>query len=457
MRAAHTEPEVAEAEASMAQVLSLGLVEAEVPAPAAEDKYAAFDAAFGDGSPTRVSGDLFAKEGSQETLFISAALESGEYLPDEHGITAEMFVILDKVDTFCRQYQASAGCAPTIEHVSRRYPSFEYLAHTNLRWATEELKAEHTNRVMRLEAGIAARALGEYDNKAAAEAFARGIEAYNASQPQEFATMDDFIKQSIDIVGAEVPAGTQQRILGDHKPGHVWTIAARSNVGKTWELVRHVVHAMESGWDVDFYSMEMSEHEVLDRVYRTALRDWKVDWAGVDQATMARKYGEWLERYEPGQLRIFDKGRVTPARALSIAKEGTLLVFDYVGLMYADDGQAAAAGYGVIEQIMGSLKTGAKDKGVPVLLAAQINRGGVSGLPRLDHISGADAIAHASDVVIVMADHSPRSRAYGIPKNRHGRRDIEWWTRFEPELGHFEDISRAQAEEISFAATYDGG
>ena len=63
-----------------------------------------------------------------------------------------------------------------------------------------------------------------------------------------------------------VPPGVLARLTGGHGAGQLWLVAALWGVGKTFKLVDHAVAAAEGGWDVVFFSLEMTTEDILTRL-----------------------------------------------------------------------------------------------------------------------------------------------------------------------------------------------
>ena len=51
-------------------------------------------------------------------------------------------------------------------------------------------------------------------------------------------------------------------------PGHLWYVAGIPGMGKSFRLMEHAVLAVEAGWDVAFFSLEMPAREVSERIQR---------------------------------------------------------------------------------------------------------------------------------------------------------------------------------------------
>lgn len=391
----------------------------------------------------RTSGkDPYSGTGAPEVLFISALLDSGQYVPEAWEVNPMVITGHRPVHAWCARYQESAGRAPTPEHVCKRFPGFPYLPGVSVRFAANELIRDYSAKQLRRAMGTAAQSIKEEALEEAVTTLREAIDTTHIGT-MSYASIDDFGLIGEVGEGCPIPAGAEAEALGTHRPGHVWTVAARTNVGKSWDMVKHAVAALEGGWDVSFFSLEMPAGEVLDRVHRMVMRDVAMHWDDVDEHTR-RKYVEaWAET--AGQLRVYDKP-VTPLLLRGMAREGTLVIVDHYGLMRGSDGQKASTDWRVLAGITAELKEVAMEKQVPILGANQLTRG-AGAKPTLENLSGADTVGTDADVVMFQVEHSSRSRKKVVAKNRHGEKGMHWYTDFNPAFGQLGDITPDEAYE----------
>jgi len=408
-----------------------------LPTPASLDNPELAQAA----NALRTSGrDPYAGSGAPEVLFISALLDSGQYVPEAWEVNPAVIIGHKPVHAWCSRYQASSGRAPSPEHVCKRFPGFPYLPGVSVRFAANELLRDYSARCLRRAMGTA---VASIKDEALEEAVATLREAIETTRigTMGYAGIDDF-----DLIGdlgegCAVPSGAETDALGTHRPGHVWTMAARINVGKSWALAQHAVAALEDGWDVSFFSLEMPAGEVLDRIHRIVMRDVGLHWEEVDDRTRRKYIEAWTKN--SGQLRVYDKP-ITPMLVRGMVGEGTKVIIDYYGLMRGSDGMKASTDWRVIAGITAELKEIAMDRAVPILGANQITRGaGVK--PSLENLAGADTVGADADVVQLLLEHSSRSRKKVVAKNRHGKKGMGWFTDFNPAFGQLGDITAEQA------------
>ena len=122
---------------------------------------------------------------------------------------------------------------------------------------------------------------------------------------------------------------------------------------------------------------------------------------------------------------------------------------DYLGLVSLANGTRAIEDWRVMANISNQFKETCIASGLPIAAAAQINREGARGqdLPSLRTVAQSDAIAQDADVFVTMRRMGPAMK-YGLMKNRHGMSDLQFYSRFDPDEGRFEEITRDQAEQL---------
>jgi len=204
--------------------------------------------------------------------------------------------------------------------------------------------------------------------------------------------------------------------------GELIVIAARPGTGKSaWleQLCIHVAREDPGGGAVLYFSQEMNHREWIERALAC---EAEVDIDVVKARTLATQ--DQLNEITAAANRLHglpvfvdDASRQTPAtiraRALEIQRTHglALLVVDYLQLVEADvandngrrgpDNRAEE-----VARITRAMKKLAKDLGVPVVLAAQLNResekGGKSARPRLANLRESGAVEQDANVVMFL-------------------------------------------------------
>lgn len=192
------------------------------------------------------------------------------------------------------------------------------------------------------------------------------------------------LKRRENITG--MPSGYMDldNLLGGLQNGDLVIVAGRPGMGKTSWLLSLALHLMETGNGVPaLFSLEMTNEQVAQRL--TAM-DKTVTVTVKDQRTPAtmsdKKWSEFVAASgRVSQLRgvLHDTGGITPEQLrgkarVAVAKHGAnLIMVDYLQLMQAP--QYAGNRTQEVGHIAHELKNLAKELRVPVIAAAQLNRG----------------------------------------------------------------------------------
>ncbi len=237
--------------------------------------------------------------------------------------------------------------------------------------------------------------------------------------------------------------------------GQVVVVGARPGVGKSALAIRIALNATASGFPCLFFSLEMSEKEVMERVLaiRSGVSHSRIRQGRLssDHAGKVTTASMTLER-EPFILDA--NADLTPERFASELRRGVrrrgvrLAVVDYLQLMRPSNprdnrnlqvGGAARA-----------VKLAAGACGVPVLLLAQLNReveGRNGDKPRLSDLRDSGEIEqHANTVVFLHPQNDPGNGAVKlidaiVAKNRNGPKG-EVTLQFNSECVRFDNAPR---------------
>jgi predicted ATP-dependent serine protease len=391
-----------------------------------------------------------------EALFISALIDTGSYLPEKYQVQDNYFSAHRPVHEFCKKYQADAKKSPDIGIVRKKFSTFPYMQEIDPVWAARELKEAWQKRVYLSAMSAASVALSheEFDVKEAHGHLKEAVETANPTASR-FATGTDFhlFENPKELIRIPVDLDTTDRLNsvtgGGIAPGHLWLMAARLGIGKTWRLTQMAIAAAEAGWDVWFYSTEMLADEILDRLHRIALRNtWKRPWNQITPKERVELFEAW--QANAGRLNVIDPEMVGTMSAMTVAGNTTqdsVALVDYIGNFHTESGQAASD-YVTMTQVSKELKQAALRHRIPIIAAAQINReGGKSDNPGAHHLSQGD-IGKDADVIVTMTEVSARVRINSMTKNRHGRQGFKWFTMFDPDTGQFHDLDPQRASAI---------
>jgi len=401
-----------------------------------------------------------------ETLLISALL-NGQCVGTEvqYGITVGDFEGYADEFNWLTNYVATYGCQPTRDIFRIRFPGFIFSEHIDVRSAAEMVHQSANRRRINTAITEAMDSLHLGDATAAYDRLVAAKPKRALAPPRALLTDAGRLEAWGDRRFAiELPYPSLQRWTGGIRAGNLWYLAARPQQGKSAHLASICKYAMLQGHRILFFSLEMSEEEVVGRFHAalatemgyptltlTALRDRRVELASY------RKFiGELAEKLADcgGGLDIHTPadGKVSPSTVASRCGEYDLTCIDYVGLMASDAGGRAVDDWRVMATISNSLKeTALAQPDARLLAAAQINREGDTGSapPKLRNLAQSDALGQDGDVVVTMrAKPHNVATTFSLEKNRHGVSGTSFHTTFDPDRGAYAEISADHAEDL---------
>ena len=403
---------------------------------------------------------------SPEALLISALIGSGEYVPDKYQVLDHYFTAHKQVHEFCKKYQEDSGKAPTVNLVRKKFKTFPYLEGVEPAYAARELK-EHWQRQQLLKHMSNATSelrSEDFDVKAAYTILQEGLVAATVASTT-YATFDSLEEFEDVSEVAECPVSLTngdklEQFAGRMKPGNLWYVVADTNIGKSWMLMMAAIAAAEAGWDVWFYSTEMSRKEVQDRLHMIAFRDtYKGRWADLTYTQRADLAQAWQSTAGHIYIHTAVDGPLDATVVAGNHAEGSIAIIDYIGHMYTTQGRPAGEDHSIIASISTELKRVALAYQIPILCAAQLNREGARAGTKASalHVAGSYQIGRDADVLIALADPEPevktRVRQIGVVKNRHGSGGHRWYHLYDIDARDFRDITYDQAQAFIEADT----
>lgn len=199
-----------------------------------------------------------------------------------------------------------------------------------------------------------------------------------------------------------------QVIGGWDRVDELATISARTNVGKSWILLKVAVAAAMQGLRVGIYSGEMTENKVGYRIDTliSHISNGKMTHGDSSIMNDYKRYLESLSSQVPGALFVLTPkmlgglAGVTALRAFIEKDKLDILCIDQHSLLVDDRGARNAVDKAA--NISTDLKTLQSLKRIPIIAVSQLNRQAVNSEIGLDpsHISGSDKISQDSTVII---------------------------------------------------------
>ena len=402
---------------------------------------------------------------SAEALLISALLNTESMGSEvQYGISPVDFEGYSPHYNWLLNYVETYKCQPSRDIFSHKFPAFPFSEHDSVQSAAEMVHQSANRRRITAAMSEATDQLHLGDASAAYEILSGAKPRHAVAPPRPLITDTARINAwGSKPYYVELPYPSLQRCTGGIRSGNLWYVAGRPGQGKSAHTVVFDAHAMFAGNRVLFYSLEMSEEEVVARFHACVatkmgypsitlsnLRD-----RNVDRETYKRFVGELKDKLTDcgGALDIHTPadGPVSPSVVAARCGEYQLTTIDYVGLMTQDGGGHAIDDWRVMAKISNQLKTIALAQDTAMLCAAQINREGETGSapPKVKNLAQSDALGQDGDVVLTMRS-KPHDVAtdFSLEKNRHGSSGIRFYTTFDPNSGHFSEISAEHAEDL---------
>ncbi len=259
-------------------------------------------------------------------------------------------------------------------------------------------------------------------------------------------------------VGAPTGFPTLDLATSGLQPSHFWTIGARLGEGKTWCLVKMAVAALMSGYRVQFDSLEQSRNQIAIRTHtflheRAGLNIFNSLQLSNGRNVNLREYKKFLRGLQSNinsQMFISDtsRGRVDiDAIAAQIERNHPDILFlDYIQLM------AETADWQSVRQVSADLATLSTKYNICIVAASQVNRQSLvsnsKNNPGAEHFSGSDSIGQDSDALVTIKRISRSVNRLQLVKYRHGPDGQKFYTHFAPGYGVFEEIARAEADDL---------
>lgn len=242
----------------------------------------------------------------------------------------------------------------------------------------------------------------------------------------------------LDMEGGVYPPGAE------FTGGRLFTLAARTGVGKTILGANAAVSLAAGGLKVGFVSAELDENEIWTRVWACATRVFNdnTDWASVGDIKQPGVYKEKIAaRVQQACGGLQDAGGeilveapwgadveavVNILRSMKAKNpELRVAVIDHFHCLARHRG-APHSEAAMMEERAYKLMTVAKELGIDLIVLAQMNRVGMDVLsskaaPGLDQIRGTDALSHVSHAVWIVRKEA------GNDDQPNVDRDLEFW------------------------------
>lgn len=220
--------------------------------------------------------------------------------------------------------------------------------------------------------------------------------------------------------------------LGGLYPTRLYILGARPGIGKTALALNVSLHAAASGHGAAFFSLEMSEQELINRYVSSysekKLLDIQTGCLSLSNLSIVKERFESLQELP---IYIDQKSTTLPeirreVRRYKRESNIHLVVIDYLQLITAQGNDRKSNRYLEVSEISRGLKLLAKEFNVTVLCLSQLSRESEKRqgkTPQLSDLRDSGSIEQDADVVMLLNRSGGKSKL-DIAKNRHGHSGV---------------------------------
>ena len=318
---------------------------------------------------------------------------------------------------FIKNHIDTYGNVPDIETFLSNFPNFElikvnessdYLIDELFKDKSKRLLANSFNKVRDLVLNNKIEEAVElYVNSTDSVIKAKHIDSIDILE--DTSRYNDYLERCNDYSKYYVKTGfpeLDQIIGGWDRQEELATIAARTNVGKSWTLLKVATAAAQQGLNVGIYSGEMSARKVGYRIdtLLSHISNIGITKGNLDLQTEYKRYIENMDSLVPGHIRVLTPDAiggpagVTALRAFIEKDNLDMLCIDQHSLL--EDDRRAKNPVEKAANISKDLKNLQVLKKIPIISVSQQNRTSTENGVGTQHIAQSDRIAQDSTIVI---------------------------------------------------------
>lgn len=189
--------------------------------------------------------------------------------------------------------------------------------------------------------------------------------------------LEDIVEVYTDKVIDKVLTGwpiIDEILDGGMRPGGIYFVAGPPGSGKSWSLVNFMVNAFKKGKTAVYYSLEMDREDVVKRSHAVltgiSYKDLKYHQDDIKEELLKYKGKMIVQDYGSGTAPITKLRAHVEKLKLGGEKPG-LLIIDYADLLKLPRKKAK---HEELEELVVDLRGMAKELGIPIVTASQINR-----------------------------------------------------------------------------------
>lgn len=336
-----------------------------------------------------------------------------------NNLTQEYFSDYQEEFNFIQQHLRKYGTVPDEVTFLTKFPEFDiikveesdaYLIDALFEDRNKRMLARVFNKVRELlNVGKVEEAMNTYMAASSDVVKATHLEAVDILS--DTSRYDAYIERTEDYNKYYVKTGIKELddiIGGWDRKEELALIAARTNVGKSWMLLKVAIAAAEQGLKVGLYSGEMTENKVGYRIDTliSHISNGKLIHGDASIQNDYKRYLENLSTKVSGSIKVLTPKMigttpgVTALRAFIEKEKLDMLCIDQHSLL--EDDRGAREPVQKAANISKDLKTLQVLKQIPIISVSQLNRTAVNSEIGLDasHIAQSDRIAQDSTVIL---------------------------------------------------------
>jgi len=240
-------------------------------------------------------------------------------------------------------------------------------------------------------------------------------------------------------------------IQGGFGPGDLTIVFGNPGGGKSWAMVAIAAHAVQLGYKVNYYTLELGEDYVGKRF------DCYFTGYGIDEINDKRKEVQHIVDNLKGKLIVKEYAPKNASvntikshiqKCTDIGHKPDLVVIDYVDYLKAPSKGRFAERKDEIDDVFIATKGLAKELKIPILTPSQVNRMGAK-----DNVIEGDKAAGSYDKMMVAdiclsLSRQKEDKVLGtgrvhVMKNRYGQDGMTYNVTMDTNNGHIEFLEKA--------------
>ena len=358
-----------------------------------------------------------------------------------NNITDEFFSDYKDEFNFIKEHLDTYSCVPDKATFLSKFPDFDIIqVNESENYIVDALYEDKNKRALAnifnqvrklLNEGKTDEAMNLYTSAASSMSSARHLNSVDILS--DTSRYEAYIERCEDFKKYYIKTGFDEldEIIGGwDRQEELVTIAARTNMGKSWLLLKCALAGVEQGLKVGIYSGEMSERKVgyrLDTLI-SHISNSGITKGNADLQTQYKAYIDGLPTRFKGSLKVLTPVMIDGPAGVSalrafIEKENLdMLCVDQHSLL--EDDRHARTPVEKASNISKDLKNLQVLKKIPIITVSQQNRESTENGVNTQHIAQSDRIAQDSTIIIffeqkdgILTMHLVKSRDSANMKN----------------------------------------